>query len=427
MRYLRVVMLIMIVLFVTTIFADFQDLTSEGKKNLRSANMHLGGERIEKALPLYLLVIEENPDHIEALQKIAGIYFDYKREYYLASEYYDKSMTAISKEIIEYERLIEENPKKEKKYNKKLKPFKEDMVFFEKLKSSCWTKLFVNAQNKFSIANDYFSLNPQSLDLTEVNNIVAINKMLQKVLVDTIDVNTIADNPVNIDDVSLHFSNLLDIAVSDFTKLNDFAPDSVQTIKMLSYVYNIKGDQDESLRYLIEVAKVDTEDEFVRQQIANIYFSSENYTEALIWFQAAADVNPNNTDSYFNMGITYENIGDNESAFRSFAKVVELDPENLDAVLHASTNSSKTGNKDESIKYLKMAIELDPGNIDYLSFISYTYFQAENYNDVTIYAQKWYEADKTSKEAAQLVYQAAKNIGNTELEKKFEEILLDMQ
>jgi len=428
MRYFRLGLLVVIILSASIIVAEeYQDLTSEGKKNLRSANMHLGGERIQKALPLYFEVVNENPYHIESLKKIAGIYYDFKKDYYTASEYYQKAIAAIDKEIEALEKEISENPKKEKKIKKEIDSFLEDREFLDKLNTSCWTQLFVNAQYKFTIANDFYALNPQNLDLTDPNNIAAINDLLKKVMVDTIEVETVAENPVNIEEISTPFDNLLDETIEDFKKLYDFAPDSIKTIKMLSYAYNVKQDEEESLNYLIKVAELDPDDELVRQQIANSFYSSGNYEEALKWFQSAAEANPDNPDSYFNMGITYEKLENHEEAFKAFEKVVEIDPENLDAILYASNIASKIDRKDDSIKYLKMAIELDPGNINYLSFISYYLFQEKKYDEVIIYAEKWFDADNTSKEAAQLIYQSAKNTDNAELMQKFEKILTEME
>ncbi|KQC08284.1 MAG: hypothetical protein APR54_04855 [Candidatus Cloacimonas sp. SDB] len=428
MRYFRLSLLALIVFSASFIAAEeYQDLTSEGKKNLRSANMHLGGERIEKALPLYFEVVNENPYHIESLKKIAGIYYDFKKDYYKASEYYQNAIAAIDKEIEVLEKEISENPKKEKKINKEIDSYLEDREFLVKLNTSCWTQLFVNAQYKFTIANDFYSLNPQNMDLTDPDNISAINDLLQKVMVDTINVETVAEDPVNIEEISAPFDNLLDDTIADFKKLYDFAPDSIKTIKMLSYAYNVKQDEEESLNYLIKVAELDPEDELVRQQIANHYYNSGNYDEALKWFQSAAEANPENPDSYFNMGITYEKLENHEEAFKAFEKVVEIDPENLDAILYASNIASKIDRKDDSINYLKMAIELDPGNINYLSFISYNLFQKKKYDEVIIYAQKWFDTDNKSKEAAQLIYQSAKNIDNTELMKKYEKILIEME
>ncbi len=428
MRYLRIGIMVAMILSAVILSAEgFQDLTSEGKKNLRSANMHLGGQRIEKALPLYLEVVEENPNNIEALKNVAGIYFDYKNDYYAASDYFERTILAIDKELAEYEKLISENPKKEKKYRKKMEPLEEDRVNMVILKASCWSKLFVKAQTEFLLANDFYNLQPQTLDLTDQNNIMTINGMLKKIMADTINVETLATEPVTVEAVSEPFDNLIAQSISEFEDLYEFAPDSVQTLKMLSYAYNVSKDDEKSLEYLIKVAELDKTDVLVRQQIANSFFSMGNFEEALQWFQSAAEIDPENTDSFFNMGVTLEKLKDTEGAFNAFAKVVELDPSNLDAILHASNLSAKIGKKDESIEYLKMAIELDPGNINYLSFISYSFYQAEEYEDCITYAKKWYEADNTAKEAAQLVYQSAKTLGNTELEKEYETILRDMQ
>jgi tetratricopeptide (TPR) repeat protein len=428
MRYLRIGLLVVMIISAVFLSAEeYQNLTSEGKKNLRSANMHLGGQRIEKALPFYEAVAEENPDHIEALEKIAGIYYDYQRDYYTASDYYTKAIHAVDKEIAAFEKLITETPKKEKKFRKKIAPLQEKKDNMILIKTSCWSKLFQASQYKISLANDYFNLNPQALDLADENNIKTLNVLLTKVLVDTIDIATIATDSVNIDTISEPFSSLLDTTIDEFEKLYEFAPDSVITIKMLSFAYSIKQNEEESVKYMILVAEKDPNDIVVRQKIANHYYSKEEYHEALNWFMSAEQTDPHNVDNYANIGYTYEKLDDLENALGYFDKLLEIDSTNINIAIYARNVATRIGDKPRAIGYLKHAAELDPENIELLIFLTPSLFEIKKYEETIEYAQRWYQLDKTSSLAAQYVYQSAKASGNTELEQKFEKILTDMQ
>jgi tetratricopeptide (TPR) repeat protein len=421
-----IIISIILVIFAGSLIADTQDLTSEGNKNFRSAKMHLNGGRFEKALPLYLLVIEENPNHIESLENIAGIYYDYKGDYFEASKYYSQTIAAIDNEINALEQEKIENPKKEKKNNKKIDKFLESRERLEKLNSSCWIKLFRIAQNKFSNSSAFFSLQPDTLDTTDPEVLAQLNSVLSKAFMDTIKIADIENNPVNLEEIHAKFDQLLDESIQDFQKLDEFAPDSTKTLKMLAYAYSIQGDEEKTLEYFIKVAELDKNDEIVRQKIANTYFERENHEEALKWFQAAASINPENQDNYYNMAIVYIQLEDTLNTYESFKKVVKYNPQNLDAILNASNYAATLGNIDESIKYLEMAIEIEPDNIDFISFLCYKLYQEERFTETVKYAQMWYDLDNKSSDAAQMIYHSAKKIGNTELEKKFEDILKNM-
>ncbi len=78
-------------IFGTSLLAVSQELSAQGKKNLRSANIHLGGERYEKAMPLYEEVLAENPNQIDALNNLAAIYYDHNNRR-TGSELYVKSV-----------------------------------------------------------------------------------------------------------------------------------------------------------------------------------------------------------------------------------------------------------------------------------------------------------------------------------------------
>ncbi len=97
MRELKKILFLIgfISIFGTSLLIASQDLSVQGKKNLRSANMHLGGGRTEKALPLYEMVLEENPNQIDALNNLASIYFDFKADYPQARDYFIRLINVV--------------------------------------------------------------------------------------------------------------------------------------------------------------------------------------------------------------------------------------------------------------------------------------------------------------------------------------------
>jgi tetratricopeptide (TPR) repeat protein len=365
--------LLLIVSF--SVFANWQDLNSQGKKDLRSGNMHLSGGRLEKALPLYETVLQDNPNHIETLEKIAGIYFDVKKDYAKAHELYSVIIEKINGKHAEYEELkLADKKSANKMYKKEIKKYKlaGKLESALKFKSNCWRMLFISAQEK--LQDDNF-----------------------------------------------------EEALIGFQLVYDIAPDSIKTIKMLSYIYEKLENVNKSIEYLVKMTELDANNDTNYTQIANKHFQLENYEEAIKWYKNAIEVNDQNTDNYYNLAIVYSKTENDSGKFDALLKVHELDSENGDVLVQLSNLTAKMGLNVESIEFLKKVVDLDNENLSNMQILCGKLFGEKMYEDLIVYGQKWYEVATDKNMPAQFVYQAAKLVGNKEIETKFEKILREMQ
>ncbi|RLC50141.1 MAG: hypothetical protein DRZ79_04885 [Candidatus Cloacimonadota bacterium] len=376
MKLSRLIVFIAFLMLICNLaYSDPFELSGKSKTDFRSANMYAGQKIFEKALPLYLSVLKENPDHIESLERVAGIYFDIKKDYFTANEYYQKAIDSIESALAQYEELKKSDPAAAKKfYKKRIKKLKleDKLESIKKFKKSCWIHIFKEAKNKFD------------------------NKSY-------------------------------DEAIEELNKLLEIAPDSIKTIKLIAYSYREKGDDENTLKFLQMAYGVDSTDVNVIDMIAAIYFDKKEYEKAAEWYKKESALEPQNPDIYFNIGSCYFNLRDDENALQAYAKVVELDSTNIDAAINAYNFANRLKKDNEAINYLKIAVNNDPENKDNLSILCYKLFQLKKYDDVIVYAEKWFALDNSSKEAAQLIYQAARMLGKKELENKYADILKNMQ
>ncbi len=157
-RFKKILFLVGVISIIgTSLLAISQDLSVQGKKNLRSANMHLGGNRYEKALPLYELDLEENPNQIDALNNVAAIYYDMKGDYPKAREYFIRLIDVISSVYDEYEEIKQSDEKTAKKfYKNNIKKLKLETMLesVQQFKDNCITKM-VN-EGKLKIQTEEF-------------------------------------------------------------------------------------------------------------------------------------------------------------------------------------------------------------------------------------------------------------------------------
>lgn len=357
-----------------------QDLSVQGKKNLRSANMHLGGGRTEKALPLYEMVLEENPNQIDALNNVAAIYYDFKADYPQAREYFIRLINVAEGVFAEHEEMEQTDKKAAKKFFKenikklKLEEMLKSAVLF---KDNCITQM-VNS-GKLKIKSEEF-----------------------------------------------------EAAIEIFTDIAEIVPDSTTTYRLIAFCYEKLDDPENAKKYFIKTAELDPTDSFIKQQIASLYFAEENFIEAGNWYLEVAKIDAQNPDNYYNAGLAYKNAGNDSLAYTAFQKALEYDPENISVAITLSNIALSLKDNEASTVYLQKAVDIDAAgetidNPTYVTTLCYKLFGLKKYDELIKYAEIWHNLDNSSKEAVQMLYNASKEINNTELMNKYNKMYQDMQ
>ncbi|NQT65541.1 MAG: tetratricopeptide repeat protein [FCB group bacterium] len=362
-------------IFGISLLAVSQDLSVQGNKNLRSANMHLGGNRPEKALPLYELVLEENPNQIDALNNIAAIYYDIQGDYIEAREYFIRLINVINSIYAEYEEIKQTDEKAANKFFKenikkpKLEKMLESVI---KFRDNCFTQL-VNS-GKLKIQSE------------EYNDAIEI-----------------------------------------FTNIAEIVPDSTITYRLIALCYEKLDDLENSRNYFIKTAELDPTDVYAKQQIASLYFNEEKFIESGNWYLEAAKNDAENPDNYYNAGIAYKNAGNDSLAYNAFKKVLELDPENISIAVTLSNIALSLKDNIASTMYLQKAVEIDlvDGTVDntvYVTTLCYKLYGLKKFDELIKYGEMWRELNPLSKEAIQMLYNASKELNNKELMSKYEKL-----
>ncbi|RLC53464.1 MAG: hypothetical protein DRH89_10630 [Candidatus Cloacimonadota bacterium] len=357
-----------------------QDLSVQGKKNLRSANMHLGGERYEKALPLYELVLEENPNQIDALNNVAAIYYDMKGDYPKAREYFIRLIDVINGIFAEYEEIKLTDEKAAKKYYKtnikklKLENMLEDVEHF---RDNCITQM-VNS-GKLKIQSEEF-----------------------------------------------------ETAIEIFTNIAEIVPDSTITYRLMALCYEKLDDMENARNYFIKTAELDSTDIYARQQVASLYYNDEKFIESGNWYLEAAKNDTENPDNYYNAGLAYKNAGKDSLSYSAFQKALEFDPENMNIIVTLSNIALSLKDNKASTMYLQKAVDIDAadGTIDnpmYVTTVCYKLYGLKKFDELIKYAEMWHNLDSSSLEAVQMLYNASKEINNRELMDKYNKMYQEMQ
>ena len=363
-----------------SLFAASQELTADGKKNLRSANMHLGGQRYEKALPLYEAVIEENPHNIVALEKAGSIYYNIKKDYLKARSRFITAIQEINNIYAEYEELKKTDEKAaDKFYKKQIKKAKLDEILeqLDQFKDSCFIQL-INAGKVKLKEEDYNG------------------------------------------------------AIQIFTDVINVIPDSTISYRLMALSYEKLEDTENSIIYFRKTAELDPTDIIARQKLANYYFNAQNYEEAGKMYMEAAEFEPENPDNFYNAGLAFMNAKKDTLAYNAFIESNKLSPTNMDILVTLSNLALKMDNNDESTRYLQEAVDLDKedgkvDNPDYITTLCYKLYGMKRFDELLKYAELWFETDPSSIQAVQMLYNAAKELNNKKLMSKYEKIYKKME
>ena len=308
MKLGKLITLILVLSVVSCAFASDQKVTGKTKTDLRSANMYFSQKNWDKALPLYLNILNADPELIEALDKSGSIYFDIKSEYFTANEYFDRTLAAIENVKSEYEEMKESNPKAAKKLAKAIKKGDYDEVVkrTNQLKVSCWVRLF-NSGIGFVNEEKY------------------------------------------------------DEAIQHLLKVKDLAPDSVKvkTIKLLAQSHSKAGNNEEEIEIYKEIHELDKTNISAIVIIAVDYFGKEDYENAAIWYMKASEVDSENSDHYANAATCYSNLKEEDKAKEMFLKVLEMNPQDVNAALNMSNFADKENDVENTLKYLKMVVDAE--------------------------------------------------------------------
>ena len=380
-KFNKILFLIGIIsIFGTSLLFAAQELSVQSKKNLRSANMHLGGDRHEKALPLYELVLEENPNQIDALNNIAAIYYDMKGDYPKAREYFIRLIDVINDIFAEYEEIKTTDEKAAKKFFKenikkpKLEDMLESVIHF---KDNCITQM-VNS-GKLKIQSEEY-----------------------------------------------------EAAIEIFTNIAEIVPDNTVTYRLMALCYEKLDDMENARNYFIKTAELDSTDVYAKQQVASLYYNEGKFIESGNWYLEAAKNEVENPDNYYNAGLAYKNASNDSLSYSAFQQALEFDPENINIVVTLSNIALSLKDNNASTFYLQKAVNIDlvDGTIDnpmYVTTLCYKMYGLKKFDELIKYAEMWHSFDNSSKEAVQMLYNASKELNNKELMNKYNKIYQDIQ
>lgn len=349
-------------LLLTACAGPRQKLSPAANVALRTANMNYNIKNIEDAEKNYAIVLQDRPDHAEALSRMGRIHFSRASELPgLALENYSQAFEFVNKALLAYDSFETLNAADRKEIKE-----------LTDLRTSSWTRIFQIGENEQSEGNTKEAINiyEQLIEMDPKRD-EPLRKMYE----------IYSDDPSKAD---LAEETLMEIYAKN--------PEDLGVLKSMgAFYYNEKKDYNKALEYYEMVKAKEPTDVNTLQLVAVCQYELKMYAEALANLQM----------------------------------VLSLEPKNTDALSDAKAIAYLLKNNDLALDYMRKLLELHEGEEE-LREMSLLLAEMQRTSEMITMAEKWYELNPDSQDAVLLIINGAKALNNKTLEKKYSDIYKKM-
>lgn len=171
-------------------------------------------------------------------------------------------------------------------------------------------------------------------------------------------------------------------------KAHTIAPKNVDVLLKLGELFMVVQDADASFKYLNDALKIDIHNARAYQLKGFNYKYLRDTLNALSSFQTAIEQDPNDYDSYFQIGLFYANIN-NPLAEDYFNNALKVRPNSLEALYAKGLHFQEMGKTREALDVYNEIIALNPKYFNAYYNRGYVYLlQLQNYDSAAYEFQR---------------------------------------
>ena len=123
------------------------------------------------------------------------------------------------------------------------------------------------------------------------------------------------------------------------------------------------AEPEQAEQLFIRAVELDPENTETLFQLGLFYTHQEKYQKALAAYSKAAEINPQHPNTFYNLGYIYAKIKNYGKAEEMFERTVKLSPPFLDeALFNLAIVQQRLGKREPFVKNLKLALEANPNN-----------------------------------------------------------------
>ena len=182
-------------------------------------------------------------------------------------------------------------------------------------------------------------------------------------------------------------SKQYDKAEETYRRLSQMTPeDPIRPYRAMLMMYNKAKMPDKAIQVAVEITQMDPNNYESFYNLGYMYMNSSKYNEAITAFNKALELNPGYEYTYSNIGYIYYQQKKYKQSIDIFKKLVEIIPGNTNAWYFIGVNYMLLKNFDSAVDPLKKAVELQPNNANAFYNLAIAYLNLhDNYSAREIY------------------------------------------
>ena len=150
-----------------------------------------------------------------------------------------------------------------------------------------------------------------------------------------------------------------------YTKAMNLFPDKGDIYVSLGAVYEHQNKLQQALALLnTALTKEDLDEAPAFNTLGIIHWRLGNFPESVRAAEQAIKLDPELLDAYITLGITYEDLGQQDLAFKEFRKAWQKGYDMVNTYNYWAKNFMRQNDLDRAILYLQEAVKLEPNNRD---------------------------------------------------------------
>lgn len=311
----------------------------------RSAHLYISQRLFDKALAQLLIVIEGDPNDVQA-------------HFMLGEIYSEKNMQDEMRKEFE---LVLATKKGKKKFAKKIQPYL-DMW---------WSRNYNNAVRAIG-AEDYgaaieslqraIALAPEKPMTYQALGVTYLNMGQAQAGIDAYEKaveldSTEASSFVNLGRAYMNMKNYEE-AMQCFARACELVPDNAGYLNDLARAQQYMEDEAGALETAEKALAIDPDNLDVLIMAGQMHLMGGNFEKAAELLERVTAQRPDDVDTLFNLAECYRNLGRTDEAVNLFLKSVQANPQDADAWFRLGRIYEKQGKLKESIDALKMVVSL---------------------------------------------------------------------
>jgi len=134
-------------------------------------------------------------------------------------------------------------------------------------------------------------------------------------------------------------------------------------------------------------------------QQGNYHLANRQYKKAISEYKKAIKIDPNDADTYHNLGLAYERLRKYRKAIESYEKALEVSPGDAITFYNIGVAYGNLGKKREAIKYYEKSLQLNPNHIGTYNNLGVIYGEFGEYEEAIACYEKILEIDPNDTDA----------------------------